>query len=229
MDLFNRSVKVSDSGLLQNRTDWHCHILPGVDDGVETMEESLSILKAYEEAGIREVWFTPHIMEDIPNRTAALRQQFTNLQVAYKGRLRLHLAAENMMDGLFEERLEARDLLPIGDGRLLVETSYFNPPCDLKGILRRVQSAGFFPLLAHPERYMYMEERQYSELKTMGVEFQLNLTSLTGAYGPEAKAKAEYLLRNGMYNFSGTDLHRAESLRHFLDSKIKKKLLGLVP
>ncbi|MBQ7622316.1 MAG: capsular biosynthesis protein, partial [Bacteroidales bacterium] len=76
---------------------------------------------------------------------------------------------------------------------------------------------------------MYMEERQYSELKTMGVEFQLNLTSLTGAYGPEAKAKAEYLLRNGMYNFSGTDLHRAESRQHFLDSKIKKKLLGLVP
>jgi tyrosine-protein phosphatase YwqE len=229
MGLFNRSVKVSSSGLLEGRTDWHCHILPGVDDGFKKMEDSLAALALYEKAGIREVWLTPHIMEDIPNTTAALRQRFTDLQVAYTGRIRLHLAAENMMDELFEDRLVAGDLLPLPDKRLLVETSYFNPPYDMDGILRAVKSKGYFPLLAHPERYMYMDWKRYEELKANEIEFQLNITSLIGAYGPEVKAKAEKLLLAGMYNYSGTDLHRVSSFEHLLEAEVRKKYLALIP
>jgi len=175
------------------------------------------------------VWLTPHIMEDIPNTTAGLRQRFTDLQVAYGGKLYLHLASENMMDTLFEERLEAGDLLPLPDKRLLVETSYFNPPYDMDGILATVKSKGWYPLLAHPERYMYMDLKRYEALKADDIEFQLNLTSLIGAYGPEVKEKAEMLLKAGMYNYSGTDLHRLRSLEHFLDAEIRKKLLALIP
>lgn len=86
-------------------TDYHSHILPGVDDGVQTMDESLEILRLYEEQGIKSVWLTPHIMEDIPNTTAHLRDRFAELQAAYTGGVQLHLAAENMLDNLFEERL----------------------------------------------------------------------------------------------------------------------------
>ena len=229
MGLFNRSVKVSSFGLLEGRTDWHCHILPGVDDGFKHMPDSLAALARYEQVGIKEVWLTPHIMEDIPNTTAALRQRFTDLQVAYRGRLHLHLASENMMDPLFEERLEAGDLLPLADKRLLVETSYFNPPIDMDGILARVKSKGWYPLLAHPERYMYMDFKRYEALKADEIEFQLNITSLIGAYGPDVKAKAEKLLQAGMYNYSGTDLHRLSSLEHLLDAEVHKKLLTLIP
>ena len=229
MGLFNRSVKVSDTDLFQGRTDWHCHILPGVDDGFRHMEDSLAALERYEQLGFTDVWFTPHIMEDIPNTPASLRQRFTGLQVAYGGRLRLHLASENMMDSLFDERLEAGELLPLSDSRLLVETSYFNPPYDMDGILNNIKSKGWYPVLAHPERYMYMDFKRYEQLKGMNVEFQLNITSLIGAYGSEPKAKAEKMLQAGMYDYSGTDLHRLSSLEHLLDAELRKKLLALIP
>ena len=198
------------TGTLKGFVDWHCHILPGVDDGLPTMEDALSVLAEYERRGIAQVWLTPHIMEDIPNTTAALRARFAALTEAYKGSVQLHLAAENMLDALFEERLAARDLLPIGPSgdHLLVETSYFNPPMDLTGTLERIKSAGYYPLLAHPERYVYMDERDYDDLAARGVKFQLNLPSLTGMYGREAQKKAQWLLRHGLYTVAGTDLHR---------------------
>ena len=101
MGLFTKYEKIGESGLLTGRTDWHCHILPGVDDGVKDMETSLKILSEYEAAGITTVWFTPHIMEDIPNTPAMLRQRFEDLKQAYTGGLNLNLASENMMDSLF--------------------------------------------------------------------------------------------------------------------------------
>lgn len=198
------------TGTLKGFVDWHCHILPGVDDGLPTMDESLQVLAEYERLGIAQVWLTPHIMEDIPNTTAGLRARFAELTEAYKGGVQLHLAAENMLDRLFAERLAARDLLPIGPGgdRLLVETSYFNPPMDLHGMLERIMSAGYRPILAHPERYAYMGERDYKDLAARGVKFQLNLPSLTGMYGREAQKKAQWLLRHSLYAVAGTDLHR---------------------
>ncbi len=191
-------------------TDWHCHILPGVDDGLQSMEEALEVLSKYEALGIAEVWLTPHIMEDIPNTTSGLRQRFAELAAAYSGSVVLRLAAENMLDNLFEERLATGDLLPIGgDGsHLLVETSYYNPPIDFDGALQRIRQKGFFPLLAHPERYVYMGRDDYKRLKAQGVKFQLNLPSLVGGYGEEVRKKAEWLLRNGYYNVAATDLHR---------------------
>ena len=177
------------------------------------MEESLKILSSYEHHGIKEVWLTPHIMEDIPNSTAQLRTRYSELKTAYSGPIILHLASENMLDNLFEERLQQGDLLPIGDdGRqLLVETSYFNPPYGLHDILKRIKSKGYFPVLAHPERYIYMGTKDYQQLKQLGVAFQLNLPSLAGAYGTEAKRKARWLLDKGYYQYIGTDTHRQSS------------------
>ena len=177
------------------------------------MEESLKILSSYEHHGIKEVWLTPHIMEDIPNSTAQLRTRYSELKTAYSGPIILHLASENMLDNLFEERLQQGDLLPIGaDGRqLLVETSYFNAPYGMHDILKRIKSKGYFPVLAHPERYIYMGQKDYQQLKQLGVAFQLNLPSLAGAYGTEAKRKARWLLEKGYYQYIGTDTHRSSS------------------
>lgn len=218
---FRKRQTLAQSGFFRGFVDWHCHILPGVDDGVQTMDEALHILAAYERLGIREVWLTPHIMEDIPNPTARLRERFTELLATYKGNVVLNLAAENMLDKLFEERLEQGDLLPLGkDGRhLLVETSYFNPPMGLDDILRRIQAKGYYPLLAHPERYIYMEENDYARLKSMHIKFQLNLFSLMDLYGKEVRKRAKELQSKGMYDYIGTDLHRIAVLNNLLEKR----------
>ena len=215
---FCRKRTLQEAGIFEGMTDWHSHILPGVDDGFKSLEDSLAVLDMYQEAGIREVWLTPHVMEDIPNTTAGLRRRFDELREAYSGRVILRLAAEYMLDTLFEDRLDRDDLLPIGQEglHLLVETSYFNPPANLLAILTGIKSRGYYPVLAHPERYVYMGMQDYSLLSDSGVKFQLNLGSLAGMYGSQAAKKAVRLLRNGYYDITGTDLHRSTQLELLL-------------
>lgn len=207
--------------MLQGYTEWHCHVLPGVDDGVKEMDESLAILIELEAKGAKCIWFTPHVMEDVPNSPTELRKRFEELKAQYKGSLELNLAAENMLDNLFDERLEANEVLPIGKtgNHLLVETSYFTPPSDLNDKLQRTQSKGYFPLLAHPERYVYMDMDDYDRLHNAGVKMQLNIYSLFGMYGPEAAAKARDLLKKGYYNVFGSDTHRLRQLQYAMHTK----------
>ena len=207
MWLFHKTTVLSRSGLLKGMVDCHSHLLPGVDDGVQSMEESLQILREMEQQGIRRVWLTPHIMEDIPNETLALQRKFWELLQQYRGAVELKLAAEYMLDNLFEERLEKEDLLLLEEGKrfLLVETSYFNPPMDLLSVLQRIQKKGYYPLLAHPERYEYMQKEDYNTLKEEHISFQLNLPSLAGMYGKHVQKKAEDLLKAGMYDRMGGD------------------------
>lgn len=215
---FQKKQTLAESGILRGMTDYHSHLLPGVDDGIQTAEDSLEILRLYEQLGIREVWFTPHIMEDIPNTTAGLRNRFEQFQKQYTGNIHLHLAAEYMLDNLFKERLAHRDLLPIGEegNHLLVETSYFNPPMDLYGMMEKIKSAGFIPVLAHPERYTYMGEKEYHRLKEAGVMFQSNLPSLVGGYGNPVKKKVEELYSKAMINLYGTDTHTLSSFNRII-------------
>ncbi len=223
MLFFSKKYKLTDTGILNGATDWHSHILPGVDDGIGKMKDSLATLSYYENIGVKEVWLTPHIMEDIPNSIEELQAVYAELQEAYKGSIRLYLAAENMLDNLFDERFETGQLLPIGPEKdhLLVETSYFQPPMDLYGTLKRIQEAGYHPILAHPERYGYMTELDYNRLAQMKVKLQLNLMTLAGGYGKTAQDKANMLLSRGQYSFFGSDLHR---LKHFQDGANHKVL-----
>lgn len=223
---FEKKQTLVESGIFHGMTDYHSHLLPGVDDGVQTSEESLEILRLYEGLGIREVWFTPHIMEDIPNTTAGLRSRFEQFQKLYTGNIRLHLAAEYMLDNLFKERLAHRDLLPMGSERnyLLVETSYYNPPIDLYAMLEKIQTAGYHPILAHPERYIYMEETDYSRLKELGVKFQLNLPSVVGGYGKHVTENVHRLITQGYIHGWGTDVHRLFSLKEVMQDYCKIKL-----
>lgn len=223
---FKKSVdSLRKGGIMQGFTDWHSHILPGVDDGVPDMETALATLAAYDELGVKRVWLTPHIMEDYPNTPEELRKRFAELQDAWKGNVELQLAAENMLDSLFMERLEARDLLPIGKegNHLLVETSYYNPPMDFDDMIDAVQSAGYYVVLAHPERYRYMNAADYKDLRRRGVLFQVNMMSPLGMYGETARGKAEWMLREGMAEMTGTDLHRLEATARRLDDSPKSR------
>ncbi len=230
MWLISNSIKVIESGLLEGMTDYHCHLLPGVDDGVQKTSETLEILNLWEEAGIKTVWLTPHIMEDIPNNPEDLQVSYEKLKERYEGKIELLLSAENMMDNLCSSRLKEKRLLPLGTekGHLLVETSYFNPPYDMDDILSNVMGLGYYPVLAHPERYNYMNMGDYKELKERRILFQLNIPSLVGAYGDEVKKKAEMLLDKGYYDLYGTDTHSIRFVKFFLNAKMSKKTLKAV-
>lgn len=207
---FSKNKSLSESAVFAGFTDWHSHILPGVDDGVMAMSDSLEILRRYEELGISRVWLTPHVMEDFPNTPGKLQERFEELQDAYKGNIELHLGSENMLDSLFEERLEKNEFQPIGSkgSHLLVETSYVNPPYAMEEMIDRAQRLGYTLILAHPERYRYMEESDYRKWKEMGLLFQSNLISFVGGYGETACRKAEWLLKEGMVDLLGSDIHR---------------------
>lgn len=220
-----KAPSLEESGMFAGMTDWHSHVLPGVDDGIKTMGEALKVLEHFDSLGIDTLWLTPHIMEDYPNKTDDLRKRFEELTGAWKGKLNLRLAAENMLDPLFEERLAARDLLPIGDAgnHLLVETSYFSPPIGFEGIIDSILAAGYYPVLAHPERYVYMQEKDYLALREKGVKFQLNYVSLVGGYGETSRKKSIWMLKKGLIDVAGSDIHRLASNKSLISVRPDKK------
>ena len=222
---FSSKYNLLQSGIFNGWTDRHSHILPGVDDGIQSIKDSLAILTMYEQMGVKKVWLTPHIMEDCPNTPEKLKVRFEELESAYQGKIELSLSAENMMDGLFVKRLEQGILMPYGDNQneLLIETSYVQPPMGMEGVLRDMRKAGYTPVLAHPERYLYMDAEKYENIKEMGVKFQLNVTSLIGAYGKQVKERAEYLLNEGYYNYSGSDAHSYHAIQRAFEHKSLKK------
>lgn len=225
--IFNRKQSLSETGCFEGGTDCHSHVLYGVDDGIKTSEDSLAVLAYLEKLGLKELWCTPHIMEDIPNTSENLKIRFGELCSSYKGKIKLHLAAEYMIDNLLETRLMEDDLLLMDGGQLLVETSTANPPIVMNEILEEIQKKGYYPLLAHPERYRYLKLPDYEKLAGKGIRFQLNLPSLMGYYGETARGKAEWLLEQGLYSYAGSDCHRYSALTMQYEAKeLNRKILS---
>lgn len=224
LGLFGKKYSIVDSHLLKGATDNHSHILFGVDDGISTAEESLSALAKLEAQGLKELWLTPHTMEDVPNTTEALKARFEELKALYHGSIELHLASEYMMDSLFEKHLEEGDLLTHRYYKsVLIETSTFSAPYRFWETMEEMLKAGYRPILAHPERYMYMEKDDYRRLVDMGVYLQLNYPSIIGAYGKEVRKKAEMILKNGWYRMVGSDCHRSRAIDYQTEAAVLSK------
>ena len=128
-----------------------------------------------------------------------------------------------MIDCLFSERWGNEDLLTMDDRHLLVETSYFNPPLNLTDILSQICAKGYTPVLAHPERYKYMDCDTYKRLKALGVKFQLNLGAIAGGYSEATRRNAEWLLTQSMYDFVGSDVHRLRFYEKIVHTPIPRK------
>lgn len=208
--------------------DIHSHILPNIDDGSKSIEETTSLLEEMALLGINKCIATPHTMPNVwDNSTDFIQETFLNTKNNLPKNLAqmLHrVSSEYMMDETFIERLQNEKLLTIKDTIVLVEMSYLNPTIDLKNILFQLQMKGYTPLLAHPERYLYYHnsKQDYFELKELGCLFQLNLLSTIGYYGKSVTTIADYLLANNLIDFVGSDIHHNHHVNAFYQ-KIKIK------
>ncbi len=204
----------------QGACDVHCHLLPGVDDGFPTMEKSLRALSRLEKCGVGKMVLTPHFMKEYPDNC---RENILREFEAFKAEasrlcpIELRLAAEYMLDTGFMKHFEQGLLTLDKDGNhVLCETSYLMYEHGTAEMLYEIMCSDYQPVIAHPERYEYANRANYFRWKDKNYKFQLNLLSLTGAYGELAMAKSHYLLKEGLYDFVGSDMHGLHSFERFL-------------
>ncbi len=207
-------------------TDIHSHLLPGVDDGFRTADDSIRAIGLMARAGCRELVLTPHLNPDVypgigESRHREVYERFSSLIPAQLG-VTTALAAEYMVVKGFEDRVmsHADELLVYPDCSILVEMSYYYRSPNLEQVLFELSMAGLKPILAHPERYLYMDGclSDFDRFVEMGCRLQMNAMSLTGMYGPQSVKILDHLLRHRMYSFIATDLHSLQQLdriQHF--------------
>ncbi len=214
-------------------TDLHSHLIPGIDDGAKTMEESISLIKALKAFGFTKLITTPHIMSHrYPNSSEIIQKGLMLLKEELDRQnidIEIEAAAEYYLDDHLFRLIKQGDILTFGDNYLLFEMSYVIAPADLDHIIYEMQSAGYRPVLAHPERYMYMHHNfeKYVRLKQHGVLFQINTNSLGGYYSKPVQKAAMRLVEMGMIDLIGTDTHSQRhitALEKALNSKNYRKL-----
>ena len=207
--------------------DMHSHILPGIDDGAQNVEESIELIKGLSQLGYKKFWCTPHIMGDYFRNNRQIIEEKRDivrnkLEEHGLGHIQIEAAAEYYLDEfIFEDIKSGKDLMPLKDKFLLVETSYINECSFLQEARFEIKKRGYETIIAHPERYEYVQDISvYKKWKQQGFYLQLNLNSLTGYYSKSAKIKANELLKEGLVDFIGTDCHK---LRH---TEVLKDLLS---
>ncbi|MDQ3536515.1 MAG: capsular biosynthesis protein [Bacteroidota bacterium] len=218
-------------------TDIHSHLLPGIDDGVQDLEQAVFAIKQMHLIGYKKFITTPHVMNDFfPNNARTIKEKLNELKAELKFLeipVQVEAAAEYYLDDYLLYLLDLKDeILTFGDSYILFETSFINEPAYLREALFKINSIGLKPVLAHPERYLYLHRNHelLDELYDRGVLFQINLLSLSGYYSAESKKFAEKLIDKKMVNFIGSDLHTQKHVETIVKStnlKYFKKVLGL--
>ncbi len=220
-NLFSKKKKEeaikADFSLL--KTDMHSHLIPGIDDGSPDMKTSIELIKGMVDLGFSKLITTPHIMWDMYKNTRERileKLEVLRAEVKEQGLLvEINAAAEYFLDDHVQGLLKMKEpLLTISENKVLVEFSFAHAPMSLKDILFEMQMQGYQPVIAHPERYIYLENSKefYDELKDIGCLFQLNLLSLGSYYGRSVHELAQYLIKKDYYNLVGTDLHHFRHL-----------------
>ncbi|HHC11194.1 MAG TPA: capsular biosynthesis protein [Campylobacterales bacterium] len=216
--------------------DIHSHLIPAIDDGSKSMENSIELILALKELGYKKLITTPHTSDMFPNTTEIILNGYEALIKELKKReidIEIEVASEYYADEHFEKLLDTGDILTFGDKNyLLFELSYFTPPHDLEDLVYEIKRRGYTPILAHPERYLYLHDslNKYRDIKDMGVLFQVNINSTSGFYNKGIQKVSEQLIQNSMVDFLGSDTHHMthiknlkKSLKQTLYKKIFKK------
>jgi len=209
-------------------TDIHSHLIPGIDDGSKSMDESIEMIEAFMELGYTKLITTPHIMSHrFPNTRAILEEGLVALQKELEERnmqIEIEIASEYYLDETVMELVEQRDIMTFGKNYMLFEMSYVQPLPHLEEMVFEIKVAGYTPVLAHPERYVYMHDdfSKYKRLKEKGLLFQLNVPSLGGYYSKPVQKAAKRLVDEGMVDFIGSDAHKMTHLSALKAVRTKK-------
>lgn len=217
------------------KVDMHSHLIPGIDDGVQSMDEALEMIRGLQELGFKKLITTPHVMNDTYVNTPegineGLKKLRDAIGQAQINDIEIEAAAEYLLDDGFPDKLKKENLLTIGENYVLVELSYVFEPVNLNQLIFDIQTAGYRVIMAHAERYGFWSRKKmrYQDMKDRSVLLQLNLLSLTGYYGKEVQKTAMWLLENNMYDVVGTDLHNViylHGLQELAQMQVIKELL----
>ncbi|MCM1310530.1 MAG: hypothetical protein NC301_05825 [Bacteroides sp.] len=215
----------------------HCHIIPGVDDGSPDVETSLTLLVHMSRWGLKRIFASPHSTQDrYENTPQSLAKPFAELKDAIQAKqmsIELHHHMEYRIDDFFLRQFDNDNIVTLPENFLLIENSFSHEPWGMNNVVYDLINHGYNPILAHPERYAFYalhHRDRYKDLHNMGVYFQVNLLSLAGHYGKMERETAVYLLKQGMVQFIGTDLHRmshVETITRYLSSRQYQRDLKL--
>jgi protein-tyrosine phosphatase len=217
---FNRKKDNSPSVPWGINVDIHNHLLPGIDDGAEDVDTSIRLIQGLQELGFQQLIATPHIAAGIyRNNRSTIEQAFSILQDSNMAESKLvtGFAAEYMIDDYFDQ-LILKELisLPFQQEKkyVLVEFPYLGLPTHWHDSIFQLRKMGYQPILAHPERYSFIKPSVMLErFRGTGLLFQLNLLSLCGYYGKDVMKLSHFYLKEGLYDFAGTDVHHANHMK----------------
>ena len=214
------------------KTDIHSHLIPEIDDGAKSIEDSFQLISGLKEMGFSRLITTPHIMSDYYNNNPKkINDGLKDLTKALKVKnlnIEMFAAAEYYVDYEFERSISNKGLLGFGDNNILIEFSFLQEPVNLEKIIFDLQINGYNVVLAHPERYLYYSMTDLERLVNRGVLLQMNLLSITGYYSPQVKKNAANLIEKNLISFVGTDCHniiQLERLKDCFTSPLWHKLL----
>ncbi len=230
-NIFQRKSK-KDAKLFYT-TDVHSHILPGVDHGSQSVEESLEMLQAQLDMGISHVMCTSHVtaetFENTPESLTAAYEELKNA-IAREGLpINIYVSAEYRIDEYWTQEYEAGHLLPLPGNHVLLENSFAQELIGIDNMMFELQVKGYRPILAHPERYRYYNDRRdrYKTLHNASVKFQINILSLAGYFGKGARERALWLIQNNLCDMLGSDMHNMENaqiIKEYIGSRDWRKL-----
>lgn len=225
MIFFNKHKAILKDLIPDNHIDIHSHLLPGIDDGAQTINDSIFLINELKNMGVSKFITTPHIFsgfwDNNKQKIETLEKETVSKLMSSNINLPISAAAEYLMDDHFISLFKKGEILTLKDNFVLVEMSYLNPPIQLYDIIFDLQIAGYKPILAHPERYLFYHNNfeEYLKLKNAGCLFQINLLSTVGYYGKEVAETAKKLLSKGLIDFVGSDVHHKKHIESF-DKKI---------
>lgn len=218
--MFNWFGKSKTESLPSLAVDMHSHLLPGLDDGVATLEDAEQIIRSLKHLGYRRIITTPHVMSDAYRNTpdgilASLETLKEHLQKRDLN-IEISAAAEYYLDeALFKMVDTNQRLLTFGEKYLLFETNFLTEPFNLKEFIFLATTKGYKLILAHPERYLYLQNNlaKVQDLLDRGVLMQMNISSLTGYYSKPVQHMAFKLIDRGMVHWLGSDCHHIQHMK----------------
>jgi protein-tyrosine phosphatase len=200
--------------------DVHSHLLAGIDDGVQTLEEAESIILHFQKLGYKKLITTPHVMSDFfRNSNETILEKRDELIQWLRSKsidIEIQAAAEYYLDEELIRRLESNSpLLTFGNKYLLFETNFMTEPLNLKEFIFLANTKGYKPVLAHPERYIYVQNNfaKAEDILNRGVLFQLNISSISGYYSKAAQTIAQKLIDKGWVHLLGSDCHNQQHIQ----------------